>query len=215
MLKQSTRNKLLLLVLITIPAVGIIPRLLDPQFQVSLLSLSQSHLEFVVLSLFLLKTAAILYPPVPGSIITIAAIPFIGWPHAYMVEITGSLTGSSLAYLAGKYKGKQFIIWLIGKKTADKLFKLKLKQKNQFEAAIILRLASGGMLSDGLAWGASLLGFRYLPFILGYCISHLLSTLPIFILVGFSISLKSWVVVVPVAIIAWLLLLKFKGKYFE
>jgi hypothetical protein len=71
------------------------------------------------------------------------------------------------------------------------------------------------MLSDGLAWGGSLLGFRFIPFFFGYIVSHLITTLPVFFILSLSSQVKSWIIFIPLVIIAWLLIIKFKGRYFE
>ncbi len=104
---------------------------------------------------------------------------------------------------------------MVGQPLTEKIRHTQLKRTNQVEAAIVLRFATGGLLSDGLAWGASLIGFRYKSFIVGYLISHIITTLPIFYLVGVSMSFDSWIAVAAVAITAWLVMYKFKGRYFE
>ncbi|PIP87820.1 hypothetical protein COW80_03830, partial [Candidatus Beckwithbacteria bacterium CG22_combo_CG10-13_8_21_14_all_01_47_9] len=100
-------------------------------------------------------------------------------------------------------------------KLLTKIKAVKLKSGNQFEAAFVLRTASGGALSDTLAWGASLIGLRYWPYLLGHLANHVLATLPLFVLVGWSVKLNSWLLIGPVMLIAWLLVWKFKGRYFE
>jgi len=175
----------------------------------------QSHVPIYLFVLFLLKTVSIVYPPLPGVVLTIASIPLVGWKLAYFVDILGSFVGATISFYLGKKYGFSLLKLAVGKKLADKVLKIKLKQKTQVEAAIFLRIASGGMLSDGLAWGASLIGFRYVSFILGYLISHILTTLPVFYLIAASIVFDSWIVVFVIAILAWLILYKLKGRYFE
>jgi len=115
----------------------------------------------------------------------------------------------------GKKYGEKLIKWIAGENLLAKIKAVKLKPGNQFEAAFVLRTASGGALSDTLAWGASLIGLRYFPYLLGHLVNHILVTLPIFLLVGFSIKVHSWLLIGPVMLIAWLLVWKFKGRYFE
>ena len=182
---------------------------------ISLSSTVQSHLPLYLVALLILKTSSIVYPPLPGVVLTLASIPLIGWERAYFIDITGSTIGATISFFLGKKYGSSILTRVIGKSLADKIVSVKLKQKNQIEAAIFLRFASGGMLSDGLAWGASLIGFKYPPFIIGYVISHVITTLPVFYLVAASISFDSWIVVASVAILAWFIIFKFKGRYFE
>ncbi|MDZ7586725.1 MAG: hypothetical protein U0946_03130 [Patescibacteria group bacterium] len=179
-------------------------------------SFTQVDLSFeFILMIILAKAMSIVYPPLPGIILTLAMIPILGWYKAYLVELLGSLLGVTAAYWLGYKYGVKIIDWIAGKTLLNKIKAIKLKPGNQFEAAFVLRTASGGTLSDVLAWGASLIGLRYWPYLLGHLANHLLATLPIFLLLGFSIKLHSWLIVVPVMILAWWLIWKFKGRYFE
>lgn len=175
----------------------------------------QSHIVVYFLALFVLKALSIIYPPLPGVIFTIASIPLIGWKLAYYADILGSSFGATVSYFLGKKYGYAILKKVVGKFLADKIQAIKLKQRNQIEAALFLRFASGGLLSDGLAWGASLIGFRYVPFIIGYIVSHVATTLPVFYLISASVSYQSWIIGGVGVIIAWLILYKFKGRYFE
>lgn len=175
----------------------------------------QNYFWFYIFFLFAAKTVSIVYPPLPGVVLTLASVPLIGWEAAYLVDITGSVFGAIISYQLGQKYGKSILKTILGEKLSGKILQIKLKQKNQVESAIVLRIAAGGALSDGLAWGASLIGFRLLPFIIGYSVSHVITTLPIFYFVGVSIAFHSWVIVGTAAVIAWFLVYKFKGRYFE
>ena len=169
----------------------------------------------VIILIVLAKAASIVYPPLPGIILTLAMVPILGWQKAYVVELAGSLLGVTTAYWLGYNYGEKLIRWIAGEKLLAKIKAVKLKPGNQFEAAFVLRTASGGVLSDTLAWGASLIGLRYFPYLLGHLANHVLATLPLFVLVGWSVKVQSWLLIGPVMLIAWLLVWKFKGRYFE
>lgn len=169
----------------------------------------------VLILVILVKAASIVYPPLPGIILTVAMIPILGWQKAYTVELVGSLLGVTTAYWLGYRYGEKLIRWIAGEMLLKKIKAVKLKPGSQFEAAFVLRTASGGALSDTLAWGASLIGLRYWPYFLGHLANHLLATLPIFLLLGWSIKLNSWLLIGPVMFIAWLFVWKFRGRYFE
>jgi len=171
-------------------------------------------LEMIVL-IVLIKAGSIVYPPLPGIILTLATTPVLGWQKAYMVELAGSLLGVTAAYWLGYKYGEKLIVWAAGEKLMKKIKSIKLKSGNQVEAAFVLRTASGGALSDTLAWGASLVGLRYWPYLFGHLANHVLATLPIFLLIGLSIQLRSWLIAVPVVVLAWFIIWKFKGRYFE
>lgn len=182
---------------------------------INLVHFIQAYLIVYIFILLTVKALSIVYPPLPGVAFTITSIPLIGWQLAYVIDIAGSTLGASIAFFLGNKYGYSILQRVIGKTIADKIGKIKLKQRNQIEAAIFLRFAAGGMLSDGLAWGASLIGFKYPPFIVGYLISHVITTLPIFYLVAASISFNSWIIITAVGVFAWFIIFKFKGRYFE
>ncbi|MCR4329376.1 MAG: hypothetical protein NUV65_02415 [Candidatus Roizmanbacteria bacterium] len=175
----------------------------------------QSHIALYLFILTLLKGFSIVYPPMPGVVFTIASIPLVGWKLAYSADILGSYFGATVSYFLGKKYGYTILEKVIGSALADKIISIKLKQKNQVEAAIFLRFAAGGLISDGLAWGASLIGFKYMSFITGYLVSHILTTLPVFYLISISISYQSWAIGGVGVVFAWLILYRFKGRYFE
>lgn len=175
----------------------------------------QQHLMLYLLALFIAKSLSVVYPPLPGVALTLASIPLIGWELAYAVDILGGATGATISFALGKKYGYSLLRRMVGDKITDKIAGIRLKEKNQVEAAVFFRLAAGGLFSDGLAWGSGLIGFRYGPFIIGYAISHLITTLPIFYLLAISISLNSWLIFATLAVLAWLFIYRFKGRYFE
>jgi uncharacterized membrane protein YdjX (TVP38/TMEM64 family) len=193
----------------------IIKLFVNQELFVHLNSLLEERFVLFLILLLITKASSIVYPPLPGAIFTLGSLPLLGWEWAYTVDVIGSMLGASIAFLLGSRYGKRLITWATGDKITQKITSIKVKKDRQIEASILIRIASGGILSDGLAWGASLIGFRYKPFIIGYLISHLLTTLPLFILLSLSISVQSWAILLPIAALVWFLLYKFKGRYFE
>ena len=211
--------KNILKILIFVSFLGLYPLVLylanqSPSFQDMILWLQQYQTIFLIALLFL-KSISIIYPPLPGNLFTLGSIPIVGWEWAYAVDILGSTSGATISYFLGKKYGEPILRWAIGTRLTSKLTAIKIRAGNQIGAAFFLRLASGGMLSDGLSWGASLIKFQYRSFIIGYILSHLLTTLPVFYLLSLSISVKSWTIIVPTVFIAWFIIYKFKGRYFE
>ena len=210
----SVAPKLGLIIILILPAV-VIQIYSKSSIVTDITSFVHVYLPVYIAVLFLLKALSIVYPPLPGVVLTLGSIPFIGWELAYLTDISGSMVGATISFYLGSKYGYTILNRLFGKTIADKIASIKLKQKNQIEAALFLRFASGGMLSDALAWGASLIGFKYVPFIVGYGISHVITTAPVFYFIAASISFDSWMIVAGAAIIAWLIIYKLKGRYFE
>jgi len=181
----------------------------------NLIHLADNYLPIYLLILLCLKALGVIFPPIPGAIFTLVSIPVIGWKLAYLIDLLGSTIGVCVAFYLGKKFGYTLLYRFVGTKITNKISKIKLKQNNQIESAIFLRFATGGLLSDGLAWGGGLIGFSFVPLLIGFTVAHLVLTLPIFYLVAFSISLNSGYIIAITAILAWLVILKFKGRYFE
>ncbi|OGD56261.1 hypothetical protein A3I57_00580 [Candidatus Beckwithbacteria bacterium RIFCSPLOWO2_02_FULL_47_23] len=62
--------------------------------------------------IILAKAMSIVYPPLPGIILTLAMILILGWQKAYLIEVTGSLLGVTTAYYLGKQYGEKIIRWI-------------------------------------------------------------------------------------------------------
>lgn len=180
-----------------------------------LVQVVHSNTELFALAVLMGKMASIVYPPLPGTFLTFGSIPFVGWKVAYGIDFVGSLSGSTAAYFLGKRYGITLLSWLFGPVVLQSITTIKLKDRNQIESTLFLKTTTGGVLSDALAWGASLIKLQYLPFIIGHMIAHLLITLPVFYLLSLSIEVKSLVFVVPIALIGFTFLYFFKGRYFE
>jgi uncharacterized membrane protein YdjX (TVP38/TMEM64 family) len=208
-------KKLLLAGLLFLGVPSLLIILVSQSQATQFLDLLRANETTFLVSLLVGKSISIVYPPLPGAVLTMGSIPIVGWQRAYLVDIFGSSFGATAAYFLGRKYGVKLLRWAVGEKIANKVLGVKIKKRNQVETTFMLRLASGGILSDGLAWGASLIGLRYPAFIIGYLMSHLLTTLPIFYFLSVSIELKSWIVAIPAAVIAWFLIYKLKGRYFE
>lgn len=165
--------------------------------------------------IFISKIVGVVYPPFPGTLLTFSAIPVFGWEVAYFLDIFGSFSGSCITFYLGKRYGYGLMRSILGDKLVEKIKGIRLKKHNQIESAIVLRFASIGILSDGIVWGASMWGFKFQTFIIGYMIAHFVTTAPLFLLLGLSVSFSSWLITFGVAFIAWILLYRFKGRYFE
>jgi len=179
-----------------------------------LLSFLKQNQIFIIPLTLIIKIVGMIYPPINGSILTIGMIPVLGWKIAYLLDFLGSTIGIYITYILGKKYGGEIIIKFAGQNTLDKIKKIKLKNQNQIETAIILRLAPLG-LSDVITWGASIIGFRIKAFIVGSVIAHIAGNLPFFYLISQSIQIKSWLFFAPLFGIAVFFVWKNKAKYFE
>ena len=173
--------------------------------------------EYFFIYFFLLvviKSIGIIWPPIPGGILTLGSIPVIGWYYAYLADFIGSMIGSSIAFYLGKKYGFTFLEKLFDSKTLEKLKSQKVKKHKEFEAIFLMRIL-GGTLIEVVCYGAGLLKIRYSTFIVASAISHIVFGVPTYFVANNIFTFRNVLVNVLTLIVAILLLRKMKGRYFE
>lgn len=178
-------------------------------------SWSQQNLILFTIILFLLKVLGIAWPPLPGGVFTLAAIPFIGWLPAYLVDFSGSLVGSSFAYIVGKKYGYPFLEKLFDQSIIDKIRHLKIKPQREIEAVTTLRIFTGSLFMEAICYGAGLLNIRFSSFFIGSIVSHLIIGIPSFYLFSnlFNVNnllfgVLGFVIIIPIFV-------KLKSRFLE
>ncbi len=164
--------------------------------------------------LFLLKVAAMIYPPLPGGILTLGAIPVIGWVAAYGVDLVGSMVGSSIAYVIGKKYGYILLSKIFDDATVSKLRTTKIKKGREIESVFVLRVL-GGMIVEIVAYGSGLLGIGFNNFLIGSIFSHLVIGVPSYYLANNIFSTQNIFFSILLVVVSVVLLWKVKGRYFE
>src|SRR3989344_4538365 len=132
--------------------------------------------------LLLIKFVGVIWPPIPGGLFTLGAIPIIGWQWAYVIDLIGSETGSVVAYHIGKKYGYSLLNTLFDKKVVNKIKKFKVRKNHEIEAVIILRILLGTTIVELVSYGSGLLGIRLNRFIVGALVSHMIVGIPTFYL---------------------------------
>ena len=161
---------------------------LRSSYATRLISWTQIHPLLFFLSLVTIKAVGIVWPPAPGSILTLGSIPIIGWPHAYLADLTGSLIGSSFAFFLGKKYGLAFLNHLIGDTLTQKISKIRIKKHRELESIFLIRLAGGATVFELVAYGAGILNLQFKNFIVGSLLSHLVIGVPAYYLIGNTIA---------------------------
>lgn len=166
------------------------------------------------ITLIIIKIVGIIWPPIPGGIITLGSIPLIGWLWSYAADFIGTILGASLAYILGKHYGYKFLNKILHEKMVEKIKYIKLKNHKEIETTIMLRLLGGGALMEALSYGAGLIGIQYKNFLFGLVITHIV-LLPGFYLAqtvtkndNIFLNIVALLVTIP-------LILKFKNRYIE
>lgn len=174
---------------------------------------SQSNFLLYFSVLVILKIAAIVWPPIPGGLLTLGSIPVIGWFNAWLADTIGGIIGASIAYALGRKYGQKFLKKIFDQKTIDKISLIKLKSGKEIEGIAVLRLFYG-TISEFISYGSGVIGVKYIHFLIG----TFLSSLGGMILYYFSQGIFAGENIVVNAILlglAVILFFRIKGRYFE
>lgn len=144
-------------------------------------SFIQKNFIVFFLSLISVKIIGIIWPPLPGTLFSVAAVPIIGWFNAYLIDFLGTLLGSSIVYLLGKKYGLKFLAKIIDKESIKKIKSIKIKKNKEIESIFLLRVF-GGVLIDFVAYGAGFFQINFAKFSIGFLLSHIVLMTPIFYL---------------------------------
>lgn len=140
---------------------------------------SQQHLPLFISTLLLIKIAGIVWPPIPGGVLTLGSIPILGWMGAYLVDFVGSIIGSSIAYCIARRCGIQFMQKIFDVSTIEKIRHVRIMPRRELEAIFLFR-TFGGTIVELVCYAAGLLRIRYSKFLMGTILSHLLVGIPIY-----------------------------------
>jgi uncharacterized membrane protein YdjX (TVP38/TMEM64 family) len=153
----------------------------------TLLYWSGNNFFWLCLILIVIKIIGIIWPPLPGLVFTVGAIPIFGWFPAFMVDMIGAFTGSCLVFWVSRIYGQTVILKVFGKSGLHQVQRLKFNPANELEAIIIMRVF-GGPISELVSYGAGLTNISFRHFLMGTMFSYLLIGLPLFYLAGIAFS---------------------------
>lgn len=165
--------------------------------------------------LFIYKSLGILWPPIPAGLFTMASIPFLGWPLAYLIDLLGSITGGSLAYFLARKYGLSFLKKIFDQKVLDKIENAKIKKGKEIEAVFIYRIILGTVILEAVYYGAGLLKVNFPKFLVGAILSHIVIGVPTFILAQNIFSGKNILITIVFIFASVFIVYKTKSRYFE
>ena len=167
------------------------------------------------ISLVITKIAGIVWPPIPGGILTLGAIPVIGWWPAYLADFIGSMIGSSVAFYIGTRYGHRIVDKLLGPDMTQKVSKIKIKKHREVESIFLLRMFGGGTVMELVCYTAGLLKIRYRSFILGTFYSHILFGIPFYYFAHTLFDTKNILVSLILIVFGIALLSRLRKRYFH
>lgn len=150
----------------------------------SVLDWSADNLILFVFILISIKIIGILWPPLPGIVFSVAAVPIVGWLPAFTADFIGSMIGSSIAFSLARHYGPKVILKLFGESGLRQVQRFKFRPNKELEAMVVTRVLTGAV-SELVSYGAGLTNIRFKNFFWGTCLSSVVVGLPLFFLLSF------------------------------
>lgn len=176
---------------------------------------AQNNIVLFIITIIVLKSISVIFPPLPSVIMTLSAIPIVGWFNAYLIDYAGSILGSSISYFIAYKYGVPVLRKILDKNTVENLSKVKIKKGREVESVIVLRVLTGATLVEAVNYGAGLLRIPYNKFLIGFLISHPLYGIPTFYFVRNIIQNENILITLILAILCIAGIYLFRNRYFE
>lgn len=179
-----------------------------------LIAWSQQNVIILIVLLALIKIIGIIWPPLPGMVFVVAAIPVIGWFPAFLIDFFGALLGATVAFNLSRKYGEVIVLKLFGKSGLKQVKRFKLNPKNEFEAIVLMRFFMGS-ISELISYGLGLTNMKFRNYFWGTFLSYLVVGVPLFYMLGLVLSTNNLLFsVIPLAVgIAIILILR--NRYFS
>ncbi|MEZ4180086.1 MAG: VTT domain-containing protein [Candidatus Doudnabacteria bacterium] len=172
---------------------------------------NQLRFEFWLL---VFKVIGIVWPPFPGVVLTLGAVPVLGWIPAFLIDFIGNIIGSVIAFVIAKRYGRTVVAYLVGSNITQYLSRFKFKSDRELEA-LTFAFIFGGSLAEVASYIAGLSKVKFSNFVLATVISNLVLGLPLFYLFNFAVTGVNFIYgVIPIiigVIFFWIL----RERYFE
>ncbi len=214
MTKKEKKN-LMLMGILYVGSIALYFWFVNTDFFPSFKAWSQQNVFITITVLIFVKILGIVWPPLPGGLLTLGAIPILGWPLAYACDFVGSIIGSSIDFYIGKKYGDKFIRKIFDETTFARIHTIKVKKDKEIEATFALRLIGGNTIVEAISYAAGHLGIKYSNFLIGTVLSHTVLGIPTYFLADNIFSTNNLGFRMALTIIALTILWKAKGRYFE
>lgn len=177
-------------------------------------SWSQKNLIIYFSVLLLIKITGIVWPPIPGGLLTLGSIPVLGWPLAYCADLLGSFIGSSIAYFLARRYGLGFMRKIFDEDMIMKIQKVRVKPHREIESIFLFRFF-GGTIIEVICYGAGLLRVRFSNYLIATVLSHMALGIPAFYLTHNILAGRGILINLSLALIFVIIFYTFKERYFE
>jgi len=140
----------------------------------------QANFAFFAVFLLFIKIIGIVWPPIPGGVVTLGAVTVLGWQWAFFIDLVGNTIGSLIAYYIARKYGVKVLVRLFGERMADRVSKIKLNRKHEFEATFLFCLAVGLVMIEVSSYAVGLLKVHPVRFLIANVLAHIVRNFPIF-----------------------------------
>ena len=217
-MKLKSHKQIILLVLATILTVLFYIWFTNSEYFAGFKNWSQNHFVLYVFILLLLKIVGIVWPPIPGGVLTLASVPIVGWQVAYITDFVGSVIGSTIAFFIAKRWGFVFMEKIFDTDALENIKKIKIKKDKEIESIFLMRVF-GGTVIEIICYGAGILGVGYRNYLVATVLSHPPIGIPIFYLasslLGEVLNQNGAIVSIVFLLFAVFLFYRLKHRYFE
>ena len=180
----------------------------------NLLIWSKENFWLFLFIITLYKFISIIYPPLVGGVVTIAAVPIIGWESAFVADALGSTIGGIFNYHLAKKYGISVIRKMFGESWALKVEKIKIKKGKEIESLAVIRILSGSVVLEAIHYAAGILKIDFKKYLFAMIVTQITLGIPLFYLT--SVVTKGNFLWTAIALAIFIpILYKLRGRYFE
>ena len=185
----------------------------QPFFQ-GVIDWAQQNFALYFVVLVLVKIASIIWPPLPGGLLTLGSIPVIGWFPAFLAEALGAIGGATIAYFLGRKYGYRFLQKIFSEGAIVRIQRIKIKKEKELEAVFFLRIFTGALFSEAISYGSGVIGIKYRNFFFATLFTVVLA-LPMFYFLNEIFVGRNIVIYVPIVLLFAFVFWRMRGRYFE
>jgi len=177
-----------------------------------ILKWAKNNKGLLITVIIFIKIIGIVWPPIPGALVSIAAIPILGWKLAYLSNLTGLIIGAVTAYKIAEMWGEKLVKKIIDLNTMKKI---RIKKGREIELVILLTIFGGGAFFEAVCYAAGLLKIDIKKFLVGIIIGNALVGIPYYYIIDKAILLNMTLIAIILSLSIVFILYKLKIRYLE
>ncbi len=210
---KKYKQKILFVAVFLVTVISYVLFMKSHYFEI-LLNWSQHNELLFALLLLASVIAGLIYPPLPSRVLTLGAIPIIGWQGAFFIDFLGTLIGSVVTYYIGKRFGLKFLRWFFDKDSINDISTLRIVKGREIESVFVLCLIFNSTMIEVVSYGAGILKMSLTRFIIGRILSHLVVGIPSFYFISNVFQTRNIALNAVLLIFSLILFFKLKSRYF-